>query len=156
MRKFLLLLILLPLLFVSCSSDDDDDKTTSGIVGTWVTESVSPKTVDTNDEALTTAINENIASFGNETFVFTNDGKVTMDDGDDIITVNYSLKGNMLTLSFMGESNTVPIYLSANKFTADIDETEEYQEMIDFLIPGATAQGLKISKVITSYSFKRK
>ncbi len=155
MRKFLLLLILLPLLFVSCSSDNDDP-TTSDIVGTWVTESVSPKTVDTNDETLNKAIIKDIASFGNETFVFTSDGKVTMDDGDDIITANYSLKNNMLTISFMGQSNSVAINLSANRFTADIDETEYYQEIIDFLVPDATATGLEVSKVISSYVYKRK
>lgn len=155
MKKFLLLLILVPFLFVSCSSDDDDT-ITSGIVGTWVTESVTPKDVKTNDEALSTAIKKDITSYGNETYVFTNDGKVTINDEDDVITANYSLKGNMLTISLMGESNTIKINLSANRFSADVDETEMYQEMIDFFVPEGTAKDFEVSKVISSYVYKRK
>lgn len=104
------------------------------------------------------AINEKATStsFFNETFIFGEDGKLTIKDDDGSETGEYSLNGNMLTILFLGESVTHPIKLSANTFTAEVDETKEYQEMIDFLIPDATAQGLKIHKVIISYSFKRK
>lgn len=157
MRKLLLLFTLLPLLFLSCSSDDDDT-TTTGIVGTWVTESAFPKSVLTNNEELLKAVNEAITSdsFFNETLTFTADGKLTVKDDDGSETGKYTLNGNMLTISFIGETVTHPISLSANSFTLNVDETEEYKEMIDFFIPDATAKGLEIYKVVTSYSYKRK
>ena len=88
-------------------------------------------------------------------FVFSDDGKITLiyDDGD-YTEGTYSLSGNKLTMSILGESNSTYINLSGNTFKSDIDETEFYQEAIEYLIENSN--DVVVSKVITTYTYKRK
>lgn len=163
MKKILMILVVLPFIFASCS-DDDDDILKSDIVGTWVQESVVPKEVKTNNEVATKAIKDDIISYNQnntEMFVFSDDGKITLiyDDGD-YTEGTYSLSGNKLTMSILGESNSTYINfstyinLSGNTFKSDIDETEFYQEAIEYLIENSN--DVVVSKVITTYTYKRK
>lgn len=156
MKRTLLILALLPLLFATCS-DDDDDASKSGIVGTWVQESVVPKEVKTNSEVATKAIKDDIISYNdnNDRFIFSDDGRLTMLDEDGYYEeARYSLSGNKLTVTIPGESNSITIKLSGNTFSADIDETEFYQEIIDYIV--SNADDVVVSKVITTYTYKRK
>ncbi len=157
MKKILMILVVLPFIFASCS-DDDDDILKSDIVGTWVQESVVPKEVKTNNEVATKAIKDDIISYNQnntEMFVFSDDGKITLiDDDGDYTEGTYSLSGNKLTMSILGESNSTYINLSGNTFKSDIDETEFYQEAIEYLIENSN--DVVVSKVITTYTYKRK
>lgn len=57
-------------------------------------------------------------------------------------------------MSILGESNSTYINLSGNTFKSDIDETEFYQEAIEYLIENSN--DVVVSKVITTYTYKRK
>ena len=82
-------------------------------------------------------------------------GKITLiDDDGDYTEGTYSLSGNKLTMSILGESNSTYINLSGNTFKSDIDETEFYQEAIEYLIENSN--DVVVSKVITTYTYKRK
>jgi len=150
-----MILVVLPFIFASCSDDNDISK--SDIVGTWVQQSVIPKEVKTNNEDATKAIKDDINSYNkdnSEVFIFSDDGTATIIDDEGSYTLTYSLKGNNLTLTMFGESQTTPINLSKNTFSSDIDETEFYQYEIEYLLPDV--KNVVVSKVITRYTYKRK
>lgn len=154
MKKLLLLLLVFPLFIASCS-DDDDDYTNSDLVGTWVLQSSTAKEVKTNNDKATQAIKDDIAEFNDEeSYVFSSDGKFTSSDGEDEVSGTYNLKGNTLTLTVYGGSMSTSIHLSGNTFSSDIDETEYYQDEIEYLVPNET--GISVSKVVTTYTYKRK
>lgn len=155
MKKILFLFLMLPLL-VACGSDDDDDYTNSDIVGTWVLQSSIAKEVKTNSNEATQAIKDDIAipNDSEVSYTFAADGKVTINEDDDIVSGTYSLSGNKLTMTIYGEKATVTISLSANTFSSDVDETEYYQDEIKYLLP--KEKDVVVSKVITSYTYKRK
>lgn len=154
MKKLILFLLVFPFVFGSCSSDDDGG-TNADIVGTWVLQSVTAKEVKTNNAKATQAINDDIiSSLDDGTYTFTTNGKVTLSDGEDVLSGTYSLKGNKLTFTMSGVDISVNINLSNNTFSSDIDETEYYQDEVKYLVPNE--KNVTVSKVITTYTYKRK
>lgn len=154
MKKLLLLLLVLPFL-VSCS-DDDDNYSNSDIVGTWLLQSSTAKEVTTNNERATQAIKDDIAGFtSDEVMTFTSDGQVTGSSDGEQISGTYSLRGNTLTLNILQlGSASINIRISNNTFSYDLDETEDYQDYVNYLVPNET--GVVVSKVITTYTYRKR
>lgn len=156
MKKLFALLLVLTFTFASCS-DDDDEYSNSDIVGTWVLESASAKEVKTNNDKATEAIKKDVAEAVDETeeMTFSADGKFVSIDGEgDSYEGTYSLKGAKLTLTVMGISNSTTIKLSKDRLSSDVDETEYYADEVEYLVP--SEKDVKVSKVITTYTYKKK
>lgn len=150
-----LTLILLATLFISCSSDDDD-YSNSDIVGTWTFLSSAAKEVKTNNDKATQAIKKDMTVYGNgeTTLTFSADGTYFTSSYGEVWGGTYSLKGNTLTLTSDGETESSNIQLSNNTFSADIDETDYYEDEVKYLVPNET--NVVVSKAITTYTYQRK
>lgn len=153
MKKVLFLLLVFPFVYSSCS-DDDDNYSNAEIVGTWILQSSTAKEVVSNNDRATQAIKGDISSSNDdETFIFTPDGRIIVSDGKDTASGTYRLKGNKLTLDISGDRGTIDISISGNTFSADADETEYYQDQVNYLVPNE--KDVVVSKVITSYTYRR-
>ena len=156
MKKVLLILIVFPFILASCSKKSDD-LNDSGIVGTWVFHSTFAQEVKTNNVDATKQIKDDIASYNEkneDTYIFTAEGIVVMMDGDYSLNGKYIFENGLLTVTVMGKVAVNSVNLSGNTFTSDTDETEYYQEVIEYLLPNV--KDVIVSKVIARYTFKRK
>lgn len=154
MKKIFLFFLLA--IFVGCSDDDNDNVINRNIVGSWTLESTSPKEVLTNNDKATQAIKDDIESYigdSSESYIFTSDGKVTALDGKIELSGTYKLKGNILIIDIYGETFFQAIRLTESTFSGDIDETEYYQENIQYLVPNE--HNVSVKKVITTYNYKK-
>lgn len=152
MRK-LLSLILCVTLFASCSSDDDN-YTNDDIVGSWILQSAKVKEVKTNNEKATQVIKDIIANSDvGTTILFSVDGKVNMIHGDETESGTYSLKGNTLTITVSGKTNSDKIHLSKNSFSSDSDMTSDFQSIVKYLVP--EEKDVVVEKVIATYTYIR-
>jgi hypothetical protein len=138
-----------PFILSSCSKDDNYSN--SDIVGTWILSHCTVKEVKTNNDKATQAIQHDIVTYSDDEMLsFTEDGKFISSEGNG----TYSLNGNKLTLTAYGESKTVTVNLSDNTFSVDVDETEYYQDEIEYLVPNE--KNVIVSKVITTYTYEKK
>lgn len=74
-------------------------------------------------------------------------------DGKIELSGTYKLKGNILIIDIYGETFSQSIRLTESTFSGDIDETEYYQENIQYLVPNE--HNVSVKKVITTYNYKK-
>ncbi len=143
MKKILLLLFVLLLVFVSCSDDDDEE---TGISGTWIEISATPKEIIASDTETEEKIKEAISNYGTDKYVFTSDKFTYYENGSMVDWEGkYSVSGSSITLTDDDYSETYTNFsVKGNNMSFDHDATDNFKFLYD-----------KVSKVIVSYSYKR-
>ena len=154
MKKILLLLLVSTFAAVSCS---DDTAKSSDIVGTWVRDNITACSIETNSVDAVKYINADIESYNKtikDTYVFSESGRVLFIDTTYTDESMFEVADTTITFGYAnGENVIVPISISDNRLSLFTDETEYYQDWIDFLFPD---RNIEVSKVITKYTYVKK
>lgn len=154
MKKILLLLFVLTFVAVSCN---DDTAKSSNIEGAWVRANISAFSIKTNNAEVVDFIAKDIDSYNKkvkDTYIFSNNGRVMYVDSDYTDESMFQVGDTTITFSYTnGENVVVPTLISDNTLSLFTDETEYYQDWINFLFPD---KDIEISNVITKYTYVKK
>lgn len=154
MKKILFLLFVSVFVAVSCS---DDTTKSSDIVGTWARESITVCSIETNNTQAVKFIDTDIRSYNKKAtdkYIFSENGLVLFIDTAYTDESMFEVTDTTIVFSYSnGENTVVPMSILDNKLSLFTDETEYYQDWINFLFPD---KNIEVSKVITKYTYQKK
>lgn len=152
---FSLLLMLCTHTLTSCT--DANDGKQNEIIGTWERESISPSEVDANSVDVQRFIYSDIKSYNRRTidsYIFSKNERVLFIDSTYSEESMYQLSDTAIIFSYPnGETIKVPATILGDRLSLYTDETQYYQDWIDYLFP---EKKIEITKVLTKYTYRRR
>ena len=176
MKNLYLLLLVFPLIFASC----DDEKNNNNVVGeSWISK-YTDADIETNNPKATQVIVDYLSDMHKETYVFLENGKFNHRGSLSLIITRwrpsvipslylkevinnieayynyegtYLNKNNQVTVKSNKGEFTFTLSADKSSFNTTTDETEFYQQIINYLLPEET--GVIVSKVIVKQNYKK-
>lgn len=172
MKKQHFLLLMFSIVFMSCSKNEEneDHNDYSHITGAWIPQHPTAKEINTSNETVTQSLIElQKYVFYRSAFIFSNKGNIILYEGDGLYDGQedlyqkggevgkgiYNIKNSTISIAYFDGGKSyynVPINISDNILSFDLDETPNYQELINQEPNNNTI----IFKAIITYKFKRK
>lgn len=170
MKKLFLLLLIFSITLISCSKNDENESHNdySHIAGIWIPQHPTAKEISTSNEKVTQSLIElQKYTFYRSAFIFSDTGKIVLYEGSGLYKEQeylynkkyevgkgtYNIKKNTISITYFedGKSYNIPISISENILSFDLDETKTYQKFINEEPNNNTI----VYKVIITYKFKR-